>query len=87
MSMVFCCRVLRSKKLLVPEPVHPRTEPLRITDRRFGRVPRVYIECLLDNAIRPSPGCTLSLTAASIGLSDYRTVAPIVPNELICSRL
>jgi len=46
--------VERAKKLLVPEPVGPRAEIVRTTDQRFGRVPRVYIECLQDNAIRPS---------------------------------
>ena len=46
--------VEKAKRLLVPEPVRPRAEPLRITDHCFGRVPRVYIECLQDNAIRPS---------------------------------
>lgn len=46
--------VERAKKLLRPEPLGPRAEPVRITDQRFGRVPRVYIECLQDNAIRPS---------------------------------
>jgi pimeloyl-ACP methyl ester carboxylesterase len=44
----------RAKELLGPEPLGPRAERVRITDQRFGRVPRVYIECLQDNAIRPS---------------------------------
>ena len=26
---------------------------MRITDGNFGRVPRVYIECALDNAVAP----------------------------------
>lgn len=46
--------VERARKLLGPEPLGPRAEPVRITDQRYGRVPRVYIECLQDNAIRPS---------------------------------
>ena len=37
--------VERAKNLLGPEPLGPRAEPLRITDQRFGRVARVYIEC------------------------------------------
>jgi pimeloyl-ACP methyl ester carboxylesterase len=44
----------RAKKLLGPEPLGPRAEPVRITDQRFGRVPRVYIECLQDNVFTPS---------------------------------
>lgn len=46
--------VERAKELLVPEPVGPRAEIMRISNQRFSRVPRVYIECLQDNAIRPS---------------------------------
>lgn len=46
--------VERAKKLLVPEPVAPRAERMEVTDARFGRVPRIYIECLRDNTIRPS---------------------------------
>ena len=37
--------------LLVPEPVAPLGTPLHLTDARFGRVPRAYIECSSDRAI------------------------------------
>lgn len=46
--------VERAKKLLGPEPLGPRAEPVRITDQRFGRVPRVYIDCLQGNVFTPS---------------------------------
>ena len=36
---------------LVPEPSSPRTTPVKLTEERFGRVRRTYIECLKDNAI------------------------------------
>jgi pimeloyl-ACP methyl ester carboxylesterase len=46
--------VERAKTLLGPEPLGPRGEPVRITDHRFGRVPRVYIDCLQGNVFTPS---------------------------------
>ena len=36
---------------LVPEPVVPLSTPLALTEERFGRVPRHYIECTLDRAV------------------------------------
>jgi len=36
---------------LRPEPLKPLVTPLRITDARFGRVPRTYIECSQDRTI------------------------------------
>ena len=39
---------------LLPEPVRPNATPLRLTDERYGRVPRVYIECQRDRAILPA---------------------------------
>jgi len=36
---------------LVPEPATSRTTRVAVTDERFGRVPRFYVECLRDNAI------------------------------------
>jgi pimeloyl-ACP methyl ester carboxylesterase len=35
----------------VPEALAPFATPIRITDERGGSVPRVYVECLRDNAI------------------------------------
>ncbi|HSZ73641.1 MAG TPA: alpha/beta fold hydrolase [Rhizomicrobium sp.] len=37
--------------LLEAEPNWAGFEPLRITDARFGRVPKAYIECLQDRAV------------------------------------
>lgn len=36
---------------LVDEPHGPRAQPLRLSPDRFGRVPRVYIECTDDRTI------------------------------------
>jgi pimeloyl-ACP methyl ester carboxylesterase len=42
-----------ARLLLSPEPTAPLTTPLLLSDENFGRVPRVYIECLRDGAISP----------------------------------
>jgi pimeloyl-ACP methyl ester carboxylesterase len=36
-----------------PEPTVPLATPVKITEANFGRVPRVYVECLRDKAITP----------------------------------
>lgn len=36
---------------LVAEPKGPRATPMRLTDERFGLVPRTYIECTADRTI------------------------------------
>lgn len=46
--------VARAKKLLVPQAAAPFGTPINITEKNFGRIPRVYIECLRDRAISPS---------------------------------
>jgi len=46
--------VARAISLLVPQPLAPGGTPVSITAERFGRVPRAYIECLLDRAIPPA---------------------------------
>lgn len=43
-----------ARLLLSPEPTLPFTTSLTVTDENFGRVPRVYIECLRDKAIAPA---------------------------------
>ena len=43
--------VVLASMLLAPEAIAPNSTPLRVTDSRFGSVPRVYIECLRDKAI------------------------------------
>ena len=42
-----------AQSMVVPQPVGPLVSPMRVTDSRFGRIPRVYIECSLDNAVSP----------------------------------
>jgi hypothetical protein len=37
--------------LMRPEPLKPLVTPLRVTDERFGQVPRTYIECSQDRTI------------------------------------
>ncbi len=45
--------VALAKLLLVPQAI-AAVAPSKPTERNFGRVPRVYIECLQDKAITPS---------------------------------
>ena len=40
-----------AQAMLVPEPAVPMMTPLRISEERFGRVRRIYIETLRDRAI------------------------------------
>lgn len=44
----------RAISKLLPQPLVPGGTPVSITAERFGRVPRVYIECLRDRAIPPA---------------------------------
>ncbi|MFQ5614542.1 MAG: alpha/beta fold hydrolase [Anaerolineae bacterium] len=46
--------VARAKSLLVPQSAAPFGTPVHTTAENFGRIPRVYIECLQDRAISPS---------------------------------
>jgi len=46
--------VARAKSLLVPQAAAPFATPISITEKNFGRIPRIYIECLRDKAISPS---------------------------------
>jgi pimeloyl-ACP methyl ester carboxylesterase len=39
--------------LLEPEPNWPGFTPLRLSENRYGRVPKVYIECTEDRAVTP----------------------------------
>jgi pimeloyl-ACP methyl ester carboxylesterase len=43
--------VVLAGSLLTPEPLIPCTTPLDLSERNFGRVTRVYIETLCDNAV------------------------------------
>jgi|TARA_B100000809_G_scaffold228454_1_gene241470 pimeloyl-ACP methyl ester carboxylesterase len=40
-----------AKSMLVPQPSGPLMDPMKTTEENFGRVPRVYIECLQDGAV------------------------------------
>ncbi len=40
-----------AKAKLVPQPLAPMATPLKLTPERFGKVPKSYIECTIDNAI------------------------------------
>ncbi len=42
-----------AKSMLVPQPSGPSMDPMNTTEENFGRVPRVYIECLKDQALPP----------------------------------
>lgn len=44
----------RATARLVPEALGPRRTPAQLTEERFGRVPRVYVETLEDRALPPS---------------------------------
>jgi len=43
-----------ARALLVPQSMAPLATPVHTTQQNFGRIPRVYIECLQDRAISPS---------------------------------
>jgi len=43
-----------ARLLLAPEAIAPLATSISISDRNFGRVSRVYIECLQDKAIPPA---------------------------------
>lgn len=42
-----------AQSMVVPQPVGPLLSTMQVTDANFGRIPRVYIECSLDNAVTP----------------------------------
>ena len=46
--------VARAKSLLVPQALAPIASPVSTTEENFGRIPRVYIECLRDRTLSPS---------------------------------
>ena len=43
--------VFLAQSLLLPEAAAPNATPVHVTAANFGRVPKVYIECLRDKAI------------------------------------
>lgn len=46
--------VALARLLFQPEALAPLVTPIQITEQNFGRIPRVYIECLRDEAIGPA---------------------------------
>lgn len=42
-----------AKLLLVPQAMEPISTPVKTSEAKWGRVPRVYIECLRDRALTP----------------------------------
>ena len=46
--------IVLAKLLLVPQALEPLTTPVKTSEAKWGRVPRVYIECLRDRAVTPS---------------------------------
>lgn len=46
--------VALARLCLAPEPMAPMATPVSVSEGNFGRVPRVYIECLQDRAIPPA---------------------------------
>lgn len=45
--------VALARLCLQPEPTLPLATPVHLTEPNFGRVPRIYIECLRDRAVTP----------------------------------
>jgi pimeloyl-ACP methyl ester carboxylesterase len=43
--------IVRAKQLLVPQAIQPLAAPVQVTPEHFGRIPKVYIECLQDKVI------------------------------------
>jgi pimeloyl-ACP methyl ester carboxylesterase len=43
--------VKRAELQMSPEPLRILQTPIKVSEDRFGRVPRAYIECLRDNAL------------------------------------
>jgi pimeloyl-ACP methyl ester carboxylesterase len=62
--------VVLAQSLLAPEALAPLKTPIRVSDERFGRVPRVYIECLRDRAV---------------SLSEQRKMANAMPCQQVIS--
>jgi pimeloyl-ACP methyl ester carboxylesterase len=44
----------RAASMVHEEPTAPNATALQLTDERFGRVPRYYVECLQDQILPPS---------------------------------
>lgn len=62
--------VVLAQSLLAPEALAPLKTPIRVSEERFGRVRRVYIECLRDRAV---------------SLGEQRKMASALPCEQVIS--
>jgi pimeloyl-ACP methyl ester carboxylesterase len=54
--------IARATTLVGPQAIQPLAAPVHVTSEHFGRIPRVYIECLQDRAI--SPACQRQMYTA-----------------------
>jgi pimeloyl-ACP methyl ester carboxylesterase len=43
--------VARASAMLIPEPMAPSATPVDVSAQRFGRIPRVYVQCRRDRII------------------------------------
>lgn len=43
--------IKKAKSLIVPQANLPAVTPIHITDKNFGSIPKIYIECLRDKTI------------------------------------
>jgi pimeloyl-ACP methyl ester carboxylesterase len=58
---------------LRPLPVQPASAPVRTTAQRFGRIPRVYIECTEDRAIPLAHQRAMAAASAPIEVHTLAT--------------
>ena len=45
--------IVLAKLSVVPQAMEPMSVPVKTSEAKWGRVPRVYIECLRDRAVTP----------------------------------
>jgi hypothetical protein len=62
-----------AKARLRPLPVQPASVPVHVTPARFGRVPRVYIECVEDRAIPLARQRAMTAASAPIEVHTLAT--------------
>lgn len=77
----------RAKSLLRPDPLAPVGTPTSVTEENFGRVPRVYIECLRDRALSPAAQKQMyEASPCERVISQDTSHSPFLsrPEELVC---
>jgi pimeloyl-ACP methyl ester carboxylesterase len=62
-----------AKPRLVPEATNVWRTPVQLTEERFGRIPRVYVECLRDQAIPLGLQRQMCSEAAPLGVLSIDT--------------